>query len=398
MKKAFLIFIINILTILPLTGCWDRRELNEIGIVMAVAIDKDEDGKFIITSQIIKPISSQKGARVSDSTNNVVMVTSKGDTFLNAVRNNAKKFDRTSFFAHVKIIVVSEKVAREGIYEIIDLVSRAPQFRSNIWLLVAKDKKASEMLQIKSGIESIQASYLEGIIKGKKINAEISSARLLDIIKKIQGEGINPVTGAVKIIQDESPQVDEKGSAVRKSIMLSETAVFKKDKLVGYLNEAETRAFNIISENTKTSAIRISSDKDESKFTSILISKIKSDITPYVTNGVISFHINIKATGDILEVQDKTDVVDQEEISKLNDKFRITLEKDIKKCMYKTQNELKTDILGFGSTLNSKYPREWKKVKEQWDTIFIDIPYTINIETTIKDTGLILKPLNTIEK
>lgn len=396
MKKTFLIFIINILTILPLTGCWDRRELNEIGIVMAVAVDKDEDGKFIVTSQIIKPISSQKG--VSVSTNNVVMVTSKGDTLLNAVRNNAKKLDRTSFFAHVKIIVVSEKAARDGIYEIIDLVSRAPQFRSNIWLLVAKDKKASEMLQIKSGIESIQASYLVGIIKGKKINAEIPSARLLDIIKKIQGEGINPVTGAVKIIEEESPQVDEKSSAVKKSIILSETAVFKKDKLVGYLNEAETRSFNIISENIKTSAIRISSDKDESKFTAILINKIKSDIKPYVTNGVISFHINIKATGDILEVQDKTDVVDQEEISKLNDKFRRTLEKDINKCIYKTQNELKTDILGFGSTLNSKYPREWKKVKEQWDTIFVDIPYTINIETTIKDTGLILKPLNTIEK
>jgi spore germination protein KC len=395
-KKVFLIFIINAFIIFPLTGCWDRRELNEIGIVMAAGIDKDEEGKFILTSQIIRPTSSQKGA--SNSGNTVVMVTSKGDTLLEAVRNNAKKFDRISFFAHVKIIVISEKVAREGIYDIIDLVSRAPQFRSNIWLIVAKDKKASEVLQIKSGIESIQASYLEGIIKGKKVNTEISASRVLDIIKKIQGEGINPVTGAFKIITDENPQVEEKNSSIKKSIILSETAVFNKDKLVGYLNEVETRAFNIVSGNTKTTSIRVPSNSDESKFTSILISKVKSDIKPYIINGNISFEINIKVTGDIFEVQDKTDVLKQEELNKLNDKFSKVIEKDINRCIYKTQNELKTDILGFGSTLNRKYPGEWKKIKEQWNTIFVDIPYTINVDTTIKDTGLILKPLNIPEK
>jgi spore germination protein KC len=395
-KKVFLVFIINTFIIFPLTGCWDRRELNEIGIVLAMSVDKNEDGKFIVTSQIIRPTSSQKST--SNSGTSVVMVTSKGDSLLEAVRNNAKKFDRISFFAHVKIIVVSEKVAREGIYDIIDFISRAPQFRSNIWLLVAKDKKASEVLQIKSGIENIQASYLEGIIKGKKVNMEISASRVLDIIKKIKGEGINPVTGAFKIITDESPQVAEKNSDIKKSIILSETAVFNKDKLVGYLNEVETRAFNIISENTKTSAIRFPSNNDESKFTSIVISKIKSDIKPYVINGNISFEINIKVTGDIFEVQDKTDVLKQEELYNLNDKFKKAIENNIRKCIYKTQNELKTDILGFGSTLNRKYPSEWKKVKDQWDTIFVDIPYTINVDATIKDTGLILKPLNTIEK
>lgn len=395
-KKVFLIFIINAVIIFPLTGCWDRKELNEIGIVMAAGIDKDEEGKFILTSQIIRPTSSQKGT--SNSGNTVVMVTSKGDTLLEAVRNNAKKFDRISFFAHVKIIVVSEKVAREGIYDIIDLVSRAPQFRSNIWLIVAKDKKASEVLQIKSGIESIQASYLEGIIKGKKVNTEISAARVLDIIKKIQGEGINPVTGAFKISTDESPQVEEKNSSIKKSIILSETAVFNKDKLVGYLNEDETRAFNIVSGNTKTTPIRVPSNSDESKFTSILISKIKSEIKPYIINGNISFEINIKVIGDIFEVQDKTDVLKQEELNKLNDRFSKIIEKDINRCIYKTQNQLKTDILGFGSSLNMKYPGEWKKTKEQWNTIFVDIPYTINVHTTIKDTGLILKPLNIPEK
>lgn len=395
-KKAFLIFIVNIFTILPLTGCWDRKELNEIGIVLAMGIDKDESGKFTLTSQMIRPISSHKGQ--SNRETSVTMVTAQGDSLLEATRNTAKKSDRISFFPHVRIVVVGERVAREGIYDVIDLVSRTPQLRANVWLMIAKDKKASDVLQIRSGIENIQASYLEGIIKGKKINTEITAVQALGIIKKIEGEGINPVTGAFRIITEEKPQVEGKSSHVKESIILSEAAVFNKDKLVGYLNEVETRGFNIIAGKTKSSAVRVPSNNDESKYTSIVIKKVKSHIKPYVINGKISFDINVKVIGDIWEVPDNTNILNQEEIYKINDKFRKVIENSINKCAYKTQKELKTDILGFGSTLNSRYPKEWKKVKDQWDKIFVTMPYTVSVETNIKNTGLILKPLNIPEK
>ena len=40
MKKCM--FVLLILSLF-LTGCWDRRELNELGITMALGIDKVED-------------------------------------------------------------------------------------------------------------------------------------------------------------------------------------------------------------------------------------------------------------------------------------------------------------------------------------------------------------------
>jgi spore germination protein KC len=51
MKKH--IFVLLILSLI-LTGCWDRRELNEIAITLALGIDKVDD-KFQLTAQVVVP-------------------------------------------------------------------------------------------------------------------------------------------------------------------------------------------------------------------------------------------------------------------------------------------------------------------------------------------------------
>lgn len=395
-KKIFLIFIALTFTCLPLTGCWDRKELNEIGIVIAMGIDKEnENGKYVVTSQVINP---SPPANTQSKKSPTELVTASGDSLFEAVRNNSKKFDRLSYFAHVRILVVSDKVAQEGIKDVIDFLIRAHQLRNNIWFMVSQNKEAREVLAINCGIEDIQAYYLEGIIKGKKLNTEISSAILLDIVKKIQGNGISPTTGAFKIIDEKNESEGQDNPAGKKCVRLSDTAVFNKDKLVGYLNNVETRGFNMIMENTKSTAIRVPANKEENKYIAIDIRKVKSHIKPQMIDGKISFIINIKVQGNIFEVQDNTDVSELEEFYKVNDKFKKAIEHDVNKAIVKIQKELKADILGLGSALYASYPKEWKKVKEQWDTDFVNAPYTVKVETHLNRTGLILKPAHVTEK
>lgn len=395
-RKIFLIFIVLIFTFLPLTGCWDRRELNEIGIILAMGIDKEQsNGKYIVTSQVINPPSPMNKQSKKSPTE---LVTTSGDSLFEAVRNNAKKFDRLSYFSHVRVFVISDKVAQSGINDVMDFILRAHQLRNNMWLMVAENKEAREVLATNCGIENIQAYHLEGLIRGKIINTEISSSKVLDIVKKIQGNGINPTTGAFKIVDEKSQPTAEDNPSVRRCLKLSDTAVFNKDKLVGYLNSSETRGFNMIMGNTKTSAVRVPSNKNENKYTSIEIKKVKSHIKPQVLDGKISFIINIKVQGNIFEVADNTDVSELEEFYKLDNKFKKAIEYDVNKAIAKIQKDLKTDILGFGSTLYKNYPKEWKKTKEQWNTAFVNIPYTVNVETSLKRTGLILKPASATEK
>ena len=48
--------IICFLAVALLSGCWNSRELNELGIVVGVGIDKGEaDNSVKITAQVVKP-------------------------------------------------------------------------------------------------------------------------------------------------------------------------------------------------------------------------------------------------------------------------------------------------------------------------------------------------------
>lgn len=68
-----------------------------------------------------------------------------------------------------------------------------------------------------------------------------------------------------------------------------------------------------------------------------------------------------------------------------------TTEKEIKrlaeKVLEKTQGEYKMDVLGFGRRLQISYPKEWNKVKNNWDETFSEIPVKFIIDVSIKEMG-----------
>ena len=54
-SKLAILFMLSIL----LPGCWDNTDLTDINIVTALGIDKDEDGKIIVTVQVAEPAAVQ---------------------------------------------------------------------------------------------------------------------------------------------------------------------------------------------------------------------------------------------------------------------------------------------------------------------------------------------------
>jgi spore germination protein KC len=45
------------------------------------------------------------------------------------------------------------------------------------------------------------------------------------------------------------------------------------------------------------------------------------------------------------------------------------------------------DIYGFGESLNQKYPKQWDKMKKQWDEIYINIELDVQVKTRIPELG-----------
>lgn len=380
--------------LLSLTGCWDKEELNELAIVMAMGFDKDiQTGKINLTIQVIRPgaLNRQQGGS-QESPYDIVI--SSGRTILEAIKEANKKLDRRLFFSHLKVIVVGEKAARYGLSDLMDWNSRTHEIRQTTWLVVTRDE-ASKVIEIKHGIETIQASYMDGIIKTANLNLNVTSTDTISFINKMSAEGLNPVTGVFAIQNEKSISAPDNQPEWKQGLILSGTAVFKKDKLVGYLNNGETRGLNYLINAKKVGYIHVPSLADKNKNITIELKKVDSKIDPVMSNGKTTFNIQINVEGNISEVGDTTDVSDLEKLGMINREFKKSIQKDVRSTLAKSQKIYKTDILGFGRAYEERYPSQWKKIKDRWAASFPDQPFNIKVKTKIYQTGLQLTPLET---
>ncbi|MCO7124495.1 Ger(x)C family spore germination protein [Sporolactobacillus shoreicorticis] len=390
-KKITLVLIV-FLFLISLTGCWDKGELNESAIVVAMGIDRNENnGDIDMTLQFIRPgaLNQQQGSNESPYD----VINASGESFLETVKKANEKLDRKLSFAHLKTIIIGEKMAKTGVTEFTDYLLRTFEMRQST-LIAVTPNNVSQVLAAKHGIENVQATYMEGIVKTQKSMFNSSTTDVLHFINKMETKGLNPVTGVFTLLNQQDISFNDEPQR-KTGLLYSGTAVFRADKLVGYLNSRETRGLNYIINGKSGGYVLVPSPNDKSSKVSIELSKIKNKITPIRMNGSLTFCIHVEAEGNIAEITDRSAVSKQDVLKKINQKFTDSITKDIRSTVNRSQKKLKTDILGFGRAYEKSYPSEWDKVKDQWASSFPTVPFKVKVKTEIKKTGLQINPLGT---
>lgn len=388
-KKLLIILIIS--SSLILTGCWGKKELSELAMVVAMAVDKDlKTGEFILISEVVRSSALKKETGTTESP--VQLITTKGYTVFDAIRNGIKKLDRKQFFAHSKIIVINEMLAKEGIMGFLDMMSRSYEIRDSVWLVIAKGSTPKEILSYNRGLESIQGSYLNKIIAQQQYNPDGVSVDLLEFIKKAQGEGINPVIGTAQLEKEINTPIENAKQSTEKSISYEGLAVFKKDKLVGYINSDNTHGYNWIVGKVKSGIMNVSSPGDKGKLIALEIKKASTKISLQKKNGEMFFNIDIDVKSDVVEDQGTSNISKLEVMDVINKEQKKLVEKEVKLVIEKIQKEFNSDIFGWGIVYSKKYPQEWEKIKKNWDEIFSKVKYSINVNSDIDKTGVIKEP------
>lgn len=92
------ILIMITLILLSTSGCWSRKELNNLAIIGAVAIDVKEKG-VKLTYEVISPKRYNSASEESPST----YFQSQGESIFDANRNATLKFNKKLFWPHTNI-------------------------------------------------------------------------------------------------------------------------------------------------------------------------------------------------------------------------------------------------------------------------------------------------------
>lgn len=386
MKYGFLIIIL--LSILFLTGCWNRRELNELALAVAMSIDK-VDGEYEVTIQVVDPgeVASKKG---TSGRSPVTTYTEKGAHLFEAVRRITTISPRRMYFSHLQMFVLSEGVAKEGIKNTLDFLTRDAEFRKDFYIVVTKDIQAKEILQNLTSLEKIPANKLHSSLEAsEKSWAPTVAVQMDELISSLTSDGKDPVLTGITIVgnveKGKSNQNVEKINPYSR-LKYTSIAVFKMDKMVGWLNEKESKGYNYIAENVEnTVGSTPCPDKGELV---IEIFKSKSKVKGKVVNGKPEIDIKTTIQANIAEVACHLDLTKPESLAKIEKKSAKVNEEIIKASIDKAK-ELQADIFGFGEVIHRSNPKAWRTLKNNWQQEFVNLPVHVKTEIKIRRTGTV---------
>lgn len=128
-KKIICLFLMFVVIVFQ-GGCWSRKEINDLAIVLATGVDQASDGKIRLTVQIARPRAFGGGGQKPSGfeKNNVWVISQNGETVLDAQRYLEAKVSRKVYWGHNVILVLGEELAKQGVRQAINFspVHRMP--------------------------------------------------------------------------------------------------------------------------------------------------------------------------------------------------------------------------------------------------------------------------------
>ncbi|MDN3019653.1 Ger(x)C family spore germination protein [Paenibacillus sp. BSR1-1] len=377
-------------SIILLTGCWNKRELNELSILLGLGIDKEKE-QYIITAQVVNPseIASKKGGSGKAP---VIVYQSKGETLFEAVRKITTVAPRKLYFAHLRILVFGEDLAKEGIGEMIDALIRNSEVRDDFYIAVSKNSKAADVLKILTPLETIPANSLFASLEVSAKEWSPTEGVTLDkLVSNMVSEGNNPILTGIELkgpvkTGESNKNVDQTNP--KTLLRYKGLAVFKQDKLIGWMNERESKAVHYALGKVKSSVGFVKCPEGGKAVIEVV--KTKSKLNTMIIKGRPHGTIKIKILGNVAEVDCQSlDLTDPKSIPYLEKESEEALIKIIKSTIQHAQKDFRTDIFGFGEALYRSEPDYWKKHKREWEQLYSQMPVSVKVEMNIRQTGTI---------
>jgi germination protein, Ger(x)C family len=366
--KRALVLLLTV-SMLCLTGCWNYREPENLSMVTGIAVDKGQNGyKYHLTFEFLDPTQQQTGAELLET---------DGNTIFDAVRNAVSISERRLYFADAKVLILSKEVASEGVSPLFDWVARDQEPRITMIPVISKEKTAGELFQLK-GITNPLVSYeiWRTITQNKQSLSETSSVQVYEAIDLLGGEGDAMVLAAVKSTKQQGSSSPE----------LDGTAVFKKDKLVGYLGREESKFFLFI-RNEVQGGLLVFSPKNDGQNITLTLQGNRTAITPEISGDSASIKIKLNVRASLGENGTSENYVDADGLAKVEASAENYLESGIRQLIQKVQTQYDSDIFGFGSNIHQSDPDYWSKHKADWDKQFKNLKCKVDVNVNIDNTA-----------
>lgn len=418
MKTLVLFLLLIIIVLLP--GCWDMKEMEELGFVNIIGLDR-QPGKdqLILTVGInnIKGTTGQGDSNGGSSSKSQGTIYQASAQTLFAALGRLQQISRKNLFlSDVRIIVIGEEAARKNMKGIISFLDRDRELRRSSSVLITPGKAADVLSTIDPGRTSA-SEILLSIINDTKQTGVAFDTRLGDnIFEPLAISGIEPIAARVlttsppaKLGEGQANGIvitgnvpDDQGTqgtvAQNKGqLRVSGMAVFRGLKLVGWLNEKESMGWGFVKgQINRGYLVNLTSRTGKLPVTFHLLAE-KSSIRFNLKDSKTTANVTIKVQAELSQLEANEDLLNPGNIKGLEADLAEAVKNDAMASLKKAQRELKSDVFGFGFQLNKQDYREWNHhYMDRWPEIFPTLPINVKVIASIQETGTVFKEIKII--
>ena len=363
-----------LILLLPLlSGCYNYRELNELGITTAVSIDY-KDNNFYVIAEVINPIKQQDASSSNNSP--FVNYNSSSSSLQDAFRKVVLESPRQLYAAQLEIIVLSEEVVNNHLEEVLEYFARDPESRTEIKIIVAKTEDSTKAITLQTLLTSLSSS---NIINSLDLQSKVLGMSYPVTLNELLNMYIDPYLEVVLPsmtlygnyeIGDEKENITT--SSPKAIVKIDGSTITKDNKILGYLDLEESKILNLINGKLKETIIKMNYYDGYIIFEP---NRIKVSRELDIKNNIIK--INISGYSKTKEIQSNIDLKDPKEVEKLNKALNMELEKKITDTFNSIREKYGTDVFGFQELY---YCTNYKYFKENCTNWYENIYPKIKLE------------------
>ncbi|MDI4646312.1 Ger(x)C family spore germination protein [Cohnella hashimotonis] len=371
-----------------LGGCWDMVEVSRSSLITGVALEPGQERDVRVTIEVLNAAESMS-AENGRGDAPAKLYTAEADTLSEAVNRMNEQFDRMLIGSHMQVIVVDERLARQGLNRFMDFFVRSRYVREDVNLIISKKNAASELLRIPypGGMNAALAIQSQ-IYNLNRIWGGASKSRMIDYTIATQTPGRELLLAGVSVEGPVSQNIDSvKTLEPKSSIRLTDTAVFKGDKLIGFLPSADMNIVLLANDNLEQTTVSVPMPQGKA-FAGVRLIRLHASKSVRMLHGKPKMTLNVQGVGFIVSLGAGLPI-DQAagylELERLTEDY---VRKRIEATVEKVQTEYGSDIFGFGEWMYRHRFGEFKRISASWNELFAKGELSVDVDIQLERSEL----------
>lgn len=391
-------------------GCYGAMETESVAFVLVVGTDKTADGRIKATYQMAVPreiAGGGGGGGGEEGGGNWVINSIVADSPAESRMLLNASMSRYPNISHCTVFIYSEELAREGLWSFLSYNFRSRDLRETTFLIIVPGSAEEYIKRNQPKYTTTVSRFYESFLLSGSLGHYFFPATMHDFRDRLKNDGgspyatysaINPKTGEARPAGPKTPEQKSEpyvaGGVPRTGtenvVEFLGLAVFRGDKMVGVLNNEETRAVAILGGKYNGSYVGLVDPLKPGKdYVAVNVRGAgKPKITAALSDGGAVFDVKVKIHADILGI---TSGINYEapEYRPLLEEHIANMVKGQIDFMIKHTQELGTDPVGFGLYLRPKFANT--KVLDQTDltTLYQSANIRVSVDVVVRRPGMI---------